>query len=98
MTIEAHVRPAAAAELEDAFRWYEARRTGLGVEFLGAVDDAITSLVERPLAYGVVHRNVQRVLLRRFPYGLFYIAGAGTVVVVACFHVRRDPAQWPVNG
>ncbi|MEW6745699.1 MAG: hypothetical protein AB1486_23360 [Planctomycetota bacterium] len=32
------VRPAAAADLDEAFLWYEARRPGLGGEFLSAVE------------------------------------------------------------
>ncbi len=98
MRVQARLRPAAAADIEDAYRWYEARLTGLGGEFLDAVDNAITKLVERPLAYAVVHRTVRRILLPRFPYGLFYVVANGTVEVVACFHVRRDPARWPRRG
>jgi len=30
-------RPAAAADVEDAYRWYEAQQAGLGEEFLAAV-------------------------------------------------------------
>lgn len=31
-------RPAAAADLDEAFLWYERQRPGLGQEFLAAVD------------------------------------------------------------
>jgi len=98
VTVEATFRPAAVADLEEAYRWYEARRTGLGTEFLDAVEDALAEVVERPMAYGFVHRHVRRVLLRRFPYGLFFVAERASVVVVACFHVRRNPARWPGRG
>jgi hypothetical protein len=30
-------RPAAAADVEDAYRWYESQRAGLGDEFLEAL-------------------------------------------------------------
>jgi plasmid stabilization system protein ParE len=42
----------------------------------------------------LVHRGVRRQLLRRFPYGLFYRLIEGQVVVVACFHARRNPRVW----
>ena len=32
------VRPAAAADIEDAYLWYERQRPGLGEEFLTAID------------------------------------------------------------
>jgi hypothetical protein len=31
------VRPAAAADIEDAYEWYESRQSGLGDEFLDAL-------------------------------------------------------------
>jgi len=33
--------PEASAELEEAARWYEAQRSGLGLAFLAAVDRAV---------------------------------------------------------
>lgn len=98
MTVEAVVRPAAVADLEDAYRWYETRRRGLGAEFLDAVEDALAEVAEHPTAFGFVHRHVRRVLLRRFPYGLFFVVDDASVVVIACFHVRRDPARWSKRG
>jgi plasmid stabilization system protein ParE len=41
-----------------------------------------------------VHEQVRRALLRKFPYALFYLFNEETIVVVACFHVRRSPADW----
>jgi len=32
------VRPAAASDIEDAYRWYESQRAGLGDEFLAALE------------------------------------------------------------
>jgi hypothetical protein len=37
---------------------------------------------------------VRRALLRKFPYGVFYFVFDDTVVVLACFHTRRDPKDW----
>jgi plasmid stabilization system protein ParE len=98
VTLEARFRPAAIADIEDAFRWYEARRPGLGAEFLDEVEAALATVVDHPAIYGLVHRNVRRVLLRRFPYGIFYVSEPTSVVVIACFHVRRDPARGSGRG
>jgi hypothetical protein len=38
------IRPAAAADIEDAFGWYEQQRRGLGSEFLKIVDDALIAI------------------------------------------------------
>lgn len=88
------VRPAAAADIEDAHRWYSERRAQLGTEFLLELRSAMARVLDRPESFAVVHRNTRRIRLRRFPYGLFYRIYDGTIVVVACMHGRRDPRKW----
>jgi plasmid stabilization system protein ParE len=88
------VRPAAAADVEEAFSWYERQRSGLGEELLDAVDAALREIVAFPLRQTVIFRDTRRILLRRFPYAVFYRAYPSTIVVVACMHGRRDPLRW----
>ena len=66
------VRPAAAADIDDAFLWYEAQRPGLGHEFLAAADALINAIAEHPLRYPVIRRNTRRALLSRFPYAMYF--------------------------
>lgn len=88
------IRPAAAADLDEAFLWYEAQRPGLGNEFLIAVEQVFHAVLENPCRYRVVYRDTRRAHVRRFPYGVFYRPVGDDVVVVACFHGRRDPRRW----
>jgi plasmid stabilization system protein ParE len=88
------VRPAAAADIEDAFRWYRDKRPGLGDAFLEALRGAMLQVLEHPKAFPVLHRDTRRVRVRRFPYGVFYRVYPDTIVVVACMHGRRDPRRW----
>jgi plasmid stabilization system protein ParE len=88
------LRPAAAADVEDAWRWYEAQREGLGEEFLDVVGATLESIRAHPESAPVVLRDIRRQLLRRFPYGLFYRLIQGQVLVVACLHAKRSPRVW----
>jgi plasmid stabilization system protein ParE len=81
------VRPAAAADIDDAFLWYEGQRAGLGHD----------GIAEHPLRYPVIRRNTRRALLRRFPYAIYYRVYGDVIVVVACMHGRRDPRRWQVR-
>jgi plasmid stabilization system protein ParE len=87
-------RPAASADVDTAYEWYEEQRAGLGEEFLAAVDAAVASIVEYPEAYPVVHRGTRRILLEHFPYGLYYRLADQQVLIVACMHAARDPKVW----
>jgi plasmid stabilization system protein ParE len=51
------VRPAAAADIENAYKWYESQQPGLGDEFLAALRTTRDRLVEHPEAYPVLHRS-----------------------------------------
>jgi plasmid stabilization system protein ParE len=88
------VRPTAAADVEEAFTWYEQQRPGLGSEFLDAVDAALREIVGYPLRQPVIFRDLRRLLLKRFPYAVFYRVYPSAIVVVACMHGRRDPLRW----
>lgn len=88
------VRPAAAADIDEAFLWYEAQRPGLGHEFLAAAQTLIDAVAQHPPRYPVVRRNTRRALLRRFPYAVFFRTYDEIVVIVACIHGRRDPRRW----
>ena len=88
------IRPAAAADIEDAFLWYEGQRSGLGLEFRAELKATLDRLAANPSLYQVVHRATRRALLRRFPYGVFYRVYPEAIVVVAVMHGRRAPTRW----
>ena len=91
-------RPAAAADVEDAFLWYESQRPGLGDEFLDETSLVLSAIVENPNRFPVIHRETRRALLHRFPYALFYRIQDEGIIIVACMHGKRNPAQWQVRG
>ncbi len=43
-------RPAAAADVEDAFHWYEAQRPGLGSDFKASVRAGLQAILANPVA------------------------------------------------
>ena len=88
------ISPEAEADLTEAYRWYEEQVEGLGSEFLLCVDACIRSIARNPKIHQKVHKNIRRALVRRFPYGIFFIEEADHIRVLAVFHARRDPAIW----
>jgi len=94
MTYTVIVRPEAEREIQEAFDWYEERNEGLGLEFLRAADACLSGVQRNPEAFAVVHEKVHRALLRKFPYALFYLISENKIVVIACFHIKRTPADW----
>ena len=81
--------------MSDAQDWYENEAPGLGRSFRAAVDAVIERMSANPRQFPVVHKNIRRALLRRFPYALMFVIEADEPLsVIACFHGSRDPAHW----
>ena len=86
------LREQARADIADAVEWYQ--RRGLVSEFLKAFEAALATIRQNPLQYQVVARGIRRAPLKRFPYGLMYFVDEDEVVILTCFHDRRDPRRW----
>jgi len=86
--------PEAEQDIADAYEWYEARRPGLGEDFLSCVDACIQAIGRSPEMRAVVHETYRRALVRRFPFAIFYEHTGDVVTVYSVFHTSRDPAKW----
>ena len=87
-------RASANAELVAAKAWYEEQRHGLGDEFARSLESAINRIARNPFAAPAVYQNVRRVLLKRFPYSVFYTVDGDNLLVLSCLHTRRAAVAW----
>ena len=84
----------AAAELDEAVRYYQARSPDLRARFVSAVSEAISLVCEYPELGAPVESGIRRVLVREFPYSLIYELRGGSVFILVVAHVRRRPGYW----
>ena len=94
MTLRVVFRRAAKSEFEDAAVRYDEQRTGLGEEFVVEMEQAITRAATAPERHPVVYGDIRRTVARRFPYSAYFRVRGDSMVVLAIFHGRRDPAIW----
>ncbi len=79
--------------------WYEGQRSGLGVEFLEAVEVALSHIARWPQAGAPVpdlpsELPVRRVPTGRFPYHVVYLDMPDAIRILAIAHDRRRPGYW----
>ena len=91
---EVRLRPEAEQDLLEAALWYEANEPGLGGQFLDQVQATLAAIADQPAAYTVVHNSVRRALVRRFPFGVFYMIEDDGALIVAILHGSRHPRTW----
>ena len=85
------IDPQAILDIEEAARWYENQLNGLGVDSVLEADFAINRVQKNPMLYAQSYRSVRRVLLRRFPYAMYFVVNDKEIRIVAVLHqVRSD--------
>ncbi len=89
-----YIRPAALAEIDEAYEWYASEQAELGNEFLISVQAALEQIGSNPKRYPVLRNTTRRILLHRFPYAIYFRVGKNLVAVTACVHGKRNPIQW----
>jgi plasmid stabilization system protein ParE len=63
-------------------------------EMLFEIKRAIAAIASHPKAVPKVKNEIRRRLLKRFPFGILYVATGDEIVVLAVMHLRRHPGYW----
>ena len=86
--------PEADLDAQDAIRWYDERDWALGDDFLRKVNDCIAAIQENPQKYPILHRQMRRALVRRFPYEIIFEIESDEIIIYAIYHCARNPEVW----
>jgi toxin ParE1/3/4 len=84
----------AEQEVLEAAEWYETQSQGLGRAFIDLINQTLKDIVESPLRFPQVYRDIRRALLKRFPFGIFFRLRRDQVRILAVLHQSRDPGRW----
>ena len=82
--------PAVDAEIQEAARWYDARCPGLGDQCSDAVRAAPRRAARVPLRFAVRFADIRRVVLKRFPYSVWFFLRGDRTFVLSVTHNKRD--------
>ena len=94
MNLPLLITPEAEQDLADAKAWYDRQRQGLADDFILCVEAALDRIRRLPEGATEVYPGVRRVVIRRFPYGVFYRVDPDQIAVIAIYDCRRDPRGW----
>lgn len=72
-------------DFDEAYEWYEDRKTGLGNEFLNAVETKIAEIIANPAYFGSRgNPKYREALTDRFPFIVVYIIYPKTNEIFIC--------------
>jgi plasmid stabilization system protein ParE len=90
MKLNVIFRKQANQDLAEAIEWYEVKKVGLGKQFLSAVEACINLISLEPEMFPVVHRNIRKARIKRFPYSIYFNYNQENLFIFAVFHAKRD--------
>jgi plasmid stabilization system protein ParE len=91
---EVVILPDAEAEIGGAFQWYSDRDASTAHAFRTEAFECIDALAHSATRWKQNDDGTRRVLLRQFPYTVFYEVDGDVVFVIAVAHQRREPGYW----
>jgi plasmid stabilization system protein ParE len=83
--------PEAVTDINHAYWWYEEQRRGLGEDFLICIETALDQVRNHPKNYPMRFDAFRRVLVRRFPYAIYFEHDESRVTVHYVFHCSQHP-------
>lgn len=78
-------------DIQSAFNRYEEYQAGRGEVFMHHLDAALNLLRHHPEMASIYEGRYRRMLMRDFPYGIFYEVQPKRIVVGAITDLRQDP-------
>ena len=89
----------AQREFVEAIEWYQARGARLAAEFVDEYERALHEIQRRPQQFARAEvaqssRDIRQVLMRRFPYIVYFELTVDEAVILAVSHAAREPGYW----
>jgi len=83
--------PDVEADIKGAYWWYEEKDFGLGDEFLRCLEQAFSRISNNPEHFPQRFDDVRRILVRRFPYAVYFYHDESHVYIARVFHAAQNP-------
>ena len=89
--MRARVIAAARLEFLTELVYYNEAQPGLGESFAAAVEEATARAVGFPLSGSPSRANTRRIIVKDFPFSIFYRSEDDEIVIFAVAHHARRP-------
>lgn len=88
------IRPAARADIDRAYDWYEQQGTGRGDEFLLELSERIRDIRSSPQSFGRVRGKVHAARMKRSRFIIYFRIKPSGIEIIAVQHARANPSKW----
>lgn len=92
MAFEIIIKPVVFLDLDEALLWYESEQDGLSLRFYKSFENAVNRIKRNPHAFLDVTPGVKRILLKKFPFKVFYTISDNNIFILGILHAKRSNA------
>ena len=87
------IQNAAQLDLDEAFIWYEEKKSDLGFRFVEEFEIILTKIIANPFFASKVDSELRAASLKIFPYEIVYKIDklSDTIIIIAINHFKRAP-------
>lgn len=85
------LHPDIGEDIQDSYSYYEAKLSGLGDEFVKAVDDAFELIQQYPKMFPFIDWGVRKMVMKRFPFIIAYLFEDNRILILNVLHTSRNP-------
>ena len=88
------VEPDAENDATEAAIWYNEQKTGLGDEFLDAIEAGLEKIQGNPFFYAVKYKQTRVAYTKQFSFGIHFNIEKSRINILAILHTSRNPQIW----
>lgn len=75
-------------DIDEALDYYASKNIELVRDFLERIEEAKQTILNAPEGFEVKHKNIRTLLLKRFPYHIYYIIEGYNIIILAILHAQ----------
>lgn len=91
MNKQIRILPLARQDMRSAKLYYDGKKAGLGHSLVAEIENKLLVIASNSEIGQNVERNVRRILIKKFPFGIYYASTIEIVFVVAFLHLSMSP-------
>ncbi len=81
-------------DFDKSYYYYAKESQKVATNFLKKADSTFIQISKNPEVYPTVYKDIRKVVLRNFPFVIYYKIKEKIVRIIAIFHTSRNPEIW----
>jgi len=84
----------AIEDFDNSYNFYYEDSFKVAETFFKQIDICFDAIKQNPTSFPIVHKDVRKYVVKKFPFLIYYRIANSVVQVIAIFHSSRNPEIW----